>query len=582
MTHEPSRFAARCVHRSSERRLPPHGIGTGPSGRVLRSVSWEVHLDLGGSASCGSDSSGRVTVALHGETLGATRAGPAFIAEGIRSEGSGFVERLTGSFALLVLDEDADRLYAVTDRVRSRRVFASGEDGTYWLSSDLAGQPTGPHALDPVGVAWFVANKAYFLGRTMFDGIRILDRSRVHELTERGIQGREYWVYQPGDASAEGDEVELSLELERLLVGGVERAVQGGPELFLSLSAGFDSRAIAGVLARRVDAPRVRCFSYGPGSAPSGPETDIARWTAGLLGYPHRTLTAYRGSLPDHLRTNAQWTEGMTRPADELDAWRALSTELDLAAHPVILAGDINSGLDGKPPRSEEALRRALRFRALRLPTAVEEVLTVGFRDTVHAGMATDFQEMMTRAAPHADGYESMRQYLTFDQKMINQVLPWRERFAGRFATVRSPWLDRDVLDFMTRVPRYLRADRKLFKDTVTRMFPDVFEKERVQSLNRPDLRAELIRHAEELRRWMATTSSRLDELMPPDFGRRLLDLEATAAGRLQQRGARLRRRGRNRLSRLFGPAATPEAKPLPPSEVFRRWAILRIALETA
>jgi asparagine synthase (glutamine-hydrolysing) len=252
----------------------------------------------------------------------------------------------------------------------------------------------------------------------------------------------------------------------------------------------------------------------------------------------------------------------MTRPADELDAWRALSTELDLAAHPVILAGDINSGLDGKPPRSEEALRRALRFRALRLPTAVEEVLTVGFRDTVHAGMATDFQEMMTRAAPHADGYESMRQYITFDQKMINQVLPWRERFAGRFATVRSPWLDRDVLDFMTRVPRYLRADRKLFKDTVTRMFPDVFEKERVQSLNRPDLRAELIRHAEELRR--------------------LLDLEATAAGRLQQRGARLRRRGRNRLSRLFGPAATPEAKPLPPSEVFRRWAILRIALETA
>jgi hypothetical protein len=259
-----------------------------------------------------------------------------------------------------------------------------------------------------------------------------------------------------------------------------------------------------------------------------------------------------------------------------------LSTELDLAAHPVILAGDINSGLDGKPPRSEEALRRALRFRALRLPTAVEEVLTVGFRDTVQAGMAADFQEMMTRAAPHADGYDSMRQYITFDQKMINQVLPWRERFAGRFATVRSPWLDRDVLDFMTRVPRYLRADRKLFKDTVTRMFPDVFEKERVQSLNRPDLRAELIRHAEELRRWIATTSSRLDELMPPDFGRRLLDLEATAAGRLQQRGARLRRRGRNRLSRHFGPAVTPEAKPLPPSEVFRRWAILRIALETA
>lgn len=580
MTHRPSRFLARCAYRPSGRRLPPSGIGTAPSARVLRSSSWEVHLDMGGSARCGSDSSGRVTVALHGETLDATCADPALIAEGIRSEGKCFVERLTGSFALLVLDEDADKLYAVTDRVRSRRVFASGEEGLYWVSSDLAGQPTGAHALDPVGVGWFVANKAYFLGRTMFEGIRILDRSRIHELTERGIQGREYWVYQPGDASAEGDEVELSLELEELLVGAVERAVQGGPELFLSLSAGFDSRAIAGVLARRVAHPRVRCFSYGPGSALSGPETETARWTAGLLGYPHRTLAAYQGSLPDHLRTNALWAEGMTRPADELDAWRALSTELDLAEHPVILAGDMNFGVGGTPPQSEEALRRALRFRALRLPKAVEEVLTVDLRDKVQAGMTADFQEMMTRAAPHADGYDSMRQYITFDQRMINQVLPWRERFAGRFATVRNPWLDRDVLDLMTRVPRYLRADRKLFKDTVMRMFPDVFGKERVQSLNMPDLRSELIRHADDLRRWISTTPSRLDELMPPDFGMRLLDLEATAAGRLQQKGTRLKRRGCNRMSKIFGSAASPAEAVLRPSEVFRRWAILRIALE--
>ena len=279
-----------------------------------------------------------------------------------------------------------------------------------------------------------------------------------------------------------------------------------------------------------------------------------------------------------HMRTNAEWSESMTRVCDEVDAWLEQSAAFAEVDHPVLLAGDVNFGLGGAEPRSREELLRGLRFRSLELPLGMERVLPPETLQAMNDGIWSDFEDMLART----EGMESLhtkRAYITFDQRMINTAMPWRERFPGRLAPVRNPWLDADLVKYMSRMPYALRYDRRLFKDTLVRLFPTEFVHERVQGSNQPDLRVALQNSAAELRVWIHESSSRLDELIPPDFGLRLLDAETKALGLARQWANRIPARLRQRVG---GKAETkpPQPGPLPAAEVFRRWAVLRMALE--
>jgi len=574
------RFLAWCTPGSVA--APPDALAASlPGGTVheLSGGSWVLRIATSGTAQLGTDPSGRVTVLLHGETFDETRSDPTAIAELYLRHGDDFPNHLTGTFGLLVLDRLENRLFAVTDLTRSRRMYVSRVDGCYCITSDLLTQPTRRFELDAVAIGWLLANKAVFGGRTLFEGIRVLERTRVHELTVDGIEETEYWEYLPGVPDRpDADPEHCSRELEELLDTAMRRVTQDEPDIFLSLSAGYDSRAIACFLGDRLGLPDVRTFTYTPEVDSPMEEIERAGWTAARLGYEHRVLAGFRGDLMHHMRTNAEWGESMTRVCDEVDAWLEQSAAFAEVDHPVMLAGDMNFGLGGSEPQSREELVRALRFRSLELPLGMERVLPPETLQTMNDGVWADFEDMLART----EGMESLhtkQAYLTFDQRMINTAMPWRERFCGRFSAVRNPWLDTDLVKYMSRMPYALRYDRRLFKDTLGRLFPAEFVHDRVQGSNQPDLRVALQNSSAEVRKWIHESSSRLDELIPPDFGLRLLDAETKALGLARQRAERIPGRLRQRV----GEKAQPRSQwsgPLPAAEVFRRWAVLRMALE--
>jgi len=90
---------------------------------------------------------------------------------------------------------------------------------------------------------------------------------------------------------------------------------------------------------------------------------------------------------------------------------------------------------------------------------------------------------------------------------------------------VRNPLLDNDILDFMMTCPTPLRLDHRLYKETVTKMFPDLFKFKRATTSGFSTYsweRAALsVRHPE-IEEFVSNQDSPLDEYIPPDV---ILDL---------------------------------------------------------
>jgi len=370
-TYRPSRVHARCTPRSGEQGTPPDDQN-GPSFRPVRVVSlespgWVVRLSLDGPARVGDDPTGRVSVVLHGEIYEPGVSGPSDLARRFIERGESLLDDLNGSFALIVLDREADRLFVATDRVGSRRIFCSDDKDGYTLSSDLREQPTDRYPLDPIGVGWFLASGACINRRTPYEGVGTLGPAQVHELTPDGIRSREYWSYAIREPEGPVDEDQLAAELRERLVEAVRRRVDDGSELFFSLSGGHDCRGIVIALAASLGITDVRAFSYQYGEGKEGGDALVAARIAREAGFSHRTLLSYRGDLLAQMSMEAHLGEGMLQ-ATEVDIWPEMIAEFERAARPVLLVGDEYHGGPAEQDDSRGKFLYGLRYRGIGIP----------------------------------------------------------------------------------------------------------------------------------------------------------------------------------------------------------------------
>jgi hypothetical protein len=129
-----------------------------------------------------------------------------------------------------------------------------------------------------------------------------------------------------------------------------------------------------------------------------------------------------------------------------------------------------------------------------------------------------DLQEIRKRCPPARDLHDT-KDFLFLDQRLCHVMLPWRERICGHFFQVRFPFLSKDLLDFMKDVPSEWRRGKRLYRNTIRRMFPGIY---RIPLATRagyvPDWSAEFRMHRTSIAHLILGGPSRLDELIPPDI----------------------------------------------------------------
>ena len=154
---------------------------------------------------------------------------------------------------------------------------------------------------------------------------------------------------------------------------------------------------------------------------------------------------------------------------------------------------------------------------------------------------------------------------------------------------VHSILLQKDGFRFMATVPSRLRRDKRLYRDTITQMFPRLFS---IPCALRNDaefsLAAEVKRHESLVRMLIAGEGNPLDKLVPPDAALRLLD-------HLMKRQARpapphTSKTRAHQAARLLLPQGIKEAvrarlpppeRPVDPWVFLARLLLLRLALAT-
>jgi len=421
-----------------------------------------------------------------------------------------------------MVDKRSDQIFLITDRLNTREVFSSKYKGSHWLSTPLTYHlhPVDDLKLDPIGIAFYLTSRNIPNDRTLFAGIRALERACVHVLTEDGFQTKRYWSYDLNESRAGVDEKTLQADLSDLLIEGVRRRLSDNPKVFLSLSAGYDSTTILGLL-HKLQVPDVECFSYANGEPGPNWDASIARNMAHQLGYNHTVVPGYQDQMPQMLNSNAELGQGLAPIIYEVDAWKELSKWFSSTQQGTLFVGEIEGDFRKEPINSDLGVLRR-EFRDISGMPWLSKVLPHQQYTVLEQAMSQGDSEILGRCPPTYDFFRK-RNYIRFDQHK-RVLLAWRENFAAPFINVRSPLLDNDILEFLMTVPIYLKLNKQLSRSTVTKMFPDLFKFKRAAtsgfSVNHWE--AALSVHHPEIEDFVSNQDSPLDDFIPPDV---ILDL---------------------------------------------------------
>lgn len=492
--------------------------------RTIEIESTIVHLVYSDTAHLGIDTTGNIFVLLHGELYDVQDEPAQFLVVEYTRTVLAMAAGLHGSFALIIVDRVNDGVFLVTDRVNSRRVFWSRWAEGVCVTTSLASLPRDRFTLDPVGVAWYLSNGVVHAGRTVFEGVSVLERACVHKFKGLAFAGQRYWTFQPSAHAGTASRRALAVRLSEHLVSGVRRCLGDNPDLFLSLSGGYDSVGIGGILSDSLGLKNVRCVTYVHGDTRALSDADVAQQTAQALGYPCRTVQCYQDDFIQTLLDNAKMGDFQCPFVYEVDAWKVLAEELDQWKHPVLLVGDECFGWSDFHLRNSFEILACVQIRDFDCLQWLDGILPQETHEQFRRGIETDIQAILRRC-PVTDDPHDTKDFLYLDQRLSNFILPLRERYEGRFLTIRPPLLDNDILDFMATVPSRIRCQKRLYRYTITRMFPRLFSIPRAARSDAEfDLATEIERHQSSIRELLVKRENPIDGLIPPDVILRLMD----------------------------------------------------------
>lgn len=466
---------------------------------------------------CSSTRLNGVTLVLLGEVVGEKGLLSASeILDRFQRGGADCARDFDGSFVLLFVPETPGPLLVVTDPLNSLKCFIEETPESFTLVSSLGMLPPRTRSPDRVGLVSFLANGVIYNNRTIFESVRSLRRASIHTVDAgRGVSSKAYWQYRFDHAFERRSRGDLKRELASLLFRAAQRRVDPSETICLSLSGGYDSTCVLGLLAKSAPG-KVKCFSYMMNRGTAGSDEEIAARMARIAGFDHETVPSFNGDIVDLIRRNAAWGECRANFCGELDFWRNIGA--DLAGNAVFFVGDECFGWTGCRLKSEREVLASLPIRLSRSLAPYADCLDL-------EAPAEEFDREILRLTEDAleSDLHDTKDFLYLDQRLGNVIMPWRELFAGRYAPVRNVLLDRAVIDFMAHLPSRFRLGKNLYKETVRMMFPELFRVRRAFKPAVNPFKTALFEQRGAIEEELTAGKSLVDAWLDPEKCRRLL-----------------------------------------------------------
>jgi asparagine synthase (glutamine-hydrolysing) len=399
--------------------------------------------------------------------------------------GEALLQQLNGQFAFAIYDARNRSLLLARDPVGVCPLFWCEVDGQLLFASEIKGllaHPAVERRVDPAGLDQVLTYPGLVSPRTMFAGIASLPPGHLLRVRDGRIAVERYWDLDyprhPQPVPPDWQE-----ELEHLLSQAVKRRLQADVPVAFYLSGGLDSSLVASLI-RRI-APRDDWQAFGMVfDDPRFDEREHQRHVADLLGVRLNAVRFDADTVDRRLRTVIRHTETPLRETYDCCS-HALSEAVRAAGCKVVLSGEgadeLFAGYVGyrfdHAGRGADADFDGLLDEDAWAETETRETLwgDGGFhyegdyaaqRDTRRAlygpALAASFNEFDCTRAPVVDTAMlagrhrfHQRSYVDFKLRIADHLLGDhgdRMSFANGVEG-RYPFLDSDLIEFVTRLP---------------------------------------------------------------------------------------------------------------------------------
>jgi asparagine synthase (glutamine-hydrolysing) len=348
--------------------------------------------------------------------------------------GRRFIEKLNGWFSGLLIDLRKNEAVLFNDRYGLSRIYYHEAQDAFYFASEakaLLEVLPGLRQLDMRGVAETFSCGCVLQNRTLFAGISLLPvASRWSFAPGKSITKDTYlnpqvWEQQAPISKADFCD-QLSATFERITPKYLGRA----RSVAMSLTGGLDGRMI--MAWARPEPGALPCYTFG-GTYRTCADVAIGRRIAELCEQPHQTITVGAEALADfpNLAEKAVFVSDGTM--DVTGAVELFANRIAGRISPVRLTGNYGS----------EIIRGNVAFRPR---TFTESLLEPDFAQRVRDAGAT---------------YQAERECHPLTFIAFKQV-PWhhysRLAVEQSLLTVRSPFLDNDVVSLLYRAPPEMRS----------------------------------------------------------------------------------------------------------------------------
>jgi len=396
---------------------------------------------------------------------------------------------LNGRYDIAIWDRRARALHHVGDRFGANRHYLLKRPGALHIACEV--KALAPHLdrieVDPAGLASMLSFGFHLGNLTLLSGVKCLPNARdiQYRAGTDALTLGSYWSYPYGEQEPwEGTEAELGEALHDHLTRAFKRRMNGVDKVLLPISGGLDSRTMAGLLASSEFPGEVLAYSYGQASSR---DVRYGRAIARKLGYRHVTIPTPDDFVTRHLK-EAAWVFDAEWSA-ELN-WGPRFSHL----HPSL--GDtqghlVLSGMFGDLILGEGAFVGKYRRLCGDEPQATDRLMEAFFECNQEYRPLTETCTLFEEPAAD-EAYERLQEIVRNTLLPLSSQRPFfalnRSEFLHRqrrhTATVAqsveydrrviTPFLDRDVVDFATRIPYEYLSGKILYKHMIRDHLPSV------------------------------------------------------------------------------------------------------------
>lgn len=221
--------------------------------------------------------------------------------------GKKFVEKLNGSFVIVVIDIKNQKLLIANDRYGLRPLYYAKIGDKLLLASEVKAilkDETFKKEINDEAVAEFFTFGQLLGRKTFFKGIEIIPPASILEWGNGDISIEQYWEFKYDENIREHSDKYYVDGLIKLFKQAVKRRMKGNYKIGLGLSGGMDSRAVLAA----INSP-VTTITFSFPNIDNTPK--FAKKAAEIKGFSHKLLKIKEDFLINYAKEAVFFTEGM-------------------------------------------------------------------------------------------------------------------------------------------------------------------------------------------------------------------------------------------------------------------------------